>query len=115
MIFKAVGRSLPYSNWEEAVDSLNKAVLASPNDSAIRNDLAAALVQTGNIDAAMPHFIRTVGEAEAHYNVGLILHQQRDLDAAEQQFRQALDRKPELQPAQQWLATVMNEQQTQLN
>ncbi|MEZ6055659.1 MAG: tetratricopeptide repeat protein [Planctomycetaceae bacterium] len=99
--------------WDSAVDSLNRAVLAAPNDTTIRYDLAVALVQTGHIDAALPHFIRTVGAAEANYNVGLILYQQGDLAGAEQQFRIAVARKPSLAPAQQWLDTVIAQQHSQ--
>lgn len=98
--------------WSDATNSLNRAVLAAPNDTSIRYDLAVALVQTGDIDAAMPHFIRTVGTAEAHYNVGLILHQRGELAASEEQFRMAIARKPDMLPAQKWLETVQEEQQT---
>lgn len=96
--------------WDEAVELLNKAVVESPNERAYRYDLAVALVRTDNVESALPHFIRTVGDAEAHYNVGLILHQQGKLVESEQQFRMALSRKPDLEQAQYWLNTVMREQ-----
>lgn len=95
--------------WHEAAELLNKAVVATPSDRAIRYDLAVSLVRTDNIEAALPHFIRTVGDAEAHYNIGLILHQQGRRDESAAQFRLALAKKPDLQQAQYWLDIVMRE------
>jgi Flp pilus assembly protein TadD len=96
--------------WDDAAASLNQAVLAAPEDKTIRYELAVALVQAGDVDAALPHFIRTVGDAEAHYNVGLILHGRGDLPASEQRFRLAIAKKPDLAPAREWLETVLQEQ-----
>jgi tetratricopeptide (TPR) repeat protein len=103
-IYAAQGR------WDEGAELLNKAVLAAPNEKAYRYDLAVALVHADNIEAALPHFIRTVGDAEAHYNVGLILHQQGRLVESEEQLRLALSRKPDLQQAQYWLDVVRRQQ-----
>lgn len=97
--------------WDEAADLLNAAVLAEPSNNAMRYDLAVALVQAGNIDAALPHFIRTVGDAEAHYNVGLILQRAGHLPESEQQLRLALAKDPHLQQAQHWLQIVQQQQQ----
>ncbi|MEZ6064722.1 MAG: tetratricopeptide repeat protein [Planctomycetaceae bacterium] len=94
-------------DWDRAATVLEKAVLVAPDDKAIRYELAVALVHTGQIDSALPHFIRTVGDAEAHYNVGLILHQNGELADSEKQFRLALSKKPELDSARYWLETVV--------
>lgn len=96
--------------WTEATDLLNRAVLAAPGDRAVRYDLAVALVNAGNVDAALPHFIRTVGDAEAHYNVGLILHRQGRLAESEQQLQLALKKKPDLEQARYWLSIVQRQQ-----
>jgi tetratricopeptide (TPR) repeat protein len=92
--------------WPEAVDALNKAMLAAPVERQYRYDLAVAMVQSGDVNAAMPHFIRTVGDAEAHYNVGLILQQQGRLADAEQQMLLAVTKKPDLHEAQYWLDEI---------
>jgi len=96
--------------WEEAREALTKAMLAEPDETQARYALAVALVHTGKVDAALPHFIRTVGDAEAHYNVGLILQQQGNLQDAERHFALAVSKKPELVAAQNWLAHVRQQQ-----
>lgn len=96
--------------WHEAAELLNQAMLAAPDDATIRYDLAVALAEAGNIPAALPHFISTVGDAEAHYNIGLILHRQGRLTESEQHFRIALTKRPDLQQAQYWLDAIQREQ-----
>lgn len=98
--------------WDEAVEALTKAMLAEPNETQTRYALAVALVHTGNVEAALPHFIRTIGDAEAHYNVGLILHQKGQLEDSERHFALAVSKKPELVAAQNWLAHVRQERQS---
>ncbi len=90
--------------WKEASEFLTKAMLAEPDESRYRYALAVALVQTGDVDSALPHFIRTIGDAEAHYNVGLILQENGKLSEAERQFALAVAKKPEFPAAQHWLA-----------
>ncbi|MFV0442745.1 MAG: tetratricopeptide repeat protein [Planctomycetaceae bacterium] len=97
--------------WKDAADLLNEAILADPANNAIRYDLAVALVQSGNVDSALPHFIRTVGDAEAHYNVGLILQRAGRLSESEEQLRLAIAKDPELEEARYWLEQVQQQQQ----
>lgn len=92
--------------WEAAIVVLSKAVKAAPNDVHIRHHLAVALARAGHVDAAMPHFMKSVGEAEAHYNVGVILYESGDLEASELQLVQALRKNPNLEVAQQQLDDV---------
>jgi len=96
--------------WDDAVTTLNKAVLANPNAIAVRYDLAVAMVHNGNIDGSLPHFIRTVGDAEAHYNVGLILQQEGHVAQSADQFRLALAKKPTLAAARQHLEQLEQQQ-----
>ncbi len=98
--------------WPAAIDLLKQAQAAAPSDTAIRFHLGVALAKSGDIAAARPHFVATVGEAEADYNLGLIMHDQGKLDAAEQYFSQAITRKPALEEAQFWLGEVRTEKQT---
>jgi tetratricopeptide (TPR) repeat protein len=97
--------------WPEAVDVLNKAMLAAPTETQYRHDLAVALVHNGNLNAARTHFVRTVGDAAAHYNIGLILHEMGEVDAAEQQMLLAVTKQPELQNAQYWLDEIRRERE----
>jgi tetratricopeptide (TPR) repeat protein len=96
--------------WPEAVEMLNKAMLAAPAERQYRYDLAVAMVRVGDINGAMPHFIRTVGDAEAHYNVGYILHQEGRLAEAEQQMLLAVTKKPDMHEAQVWLDEIRRSQ-----
>ena len=95
--------------WDEATELLNQAVLADPANESLRYDLAVAQVESGNVDAALPHFIRTVGDAEAHYNIGLILHRAGRLPESEQQFRLALAKKPTFAEARYWLDQIQQQ------
>lgn len=92
--------------WPEAVDQLKKAMLAAPAEREYRYDLAVALVHTGDINAALPHFFRTVGDAEAHYNVGLILKDEGRLGEAQEHLLLAVTKRPDLHQAQYWLDEV---------
>lgn len=98
-------------DWKAASEALNKAMLAAPDNSEYRYHLAVSLVHLGDVDAALPHFIRTIGDAEAHYNVGLILQQNDQLEEAERQFQIALTKKPDLQAAQRWLVHLRQHRQ----
>ncbi len=89
--------------WDDAVEAFNQASLADPGQSGYRFQLAVALTHAGKVEMAMPHFIRTVGDAEAHYNVGRILHDEGRLQEAEEHFVLAVAKKPDLEAAHEWL------------
>jgi tetratricopeptide (TPR) repeat protein len=97
--------------WSEAAGSLNKAMLAAPTEEQYRYDLAVSLVHTGNVRAAETQFVRCVGDAAAHYNIGLILHEMGQTDAAEQQMLMAVTKEPNLQNAQYWLDEIHRERE----
>lgn len=100
--------------WSEAVPTLNQAIQAAPEEKNYRYHLAMALAKAGQFDQAGPHFIQSVGPAAAHYNIGLILYEQGNLAASEQQFVQAIVKDPQLDSAQYWLDEVRREQETQI-
>ena len=98
--------------WSEAVGPLNKAMLAAPEVPQYRYDLAIALAYAGQVDAALPLFVRTVGDAEAHYNVALILKDQDQTDQAIHELELALAKKPKPdtdKKAQHWLRQLRGE------
>lgn len=89
--------------WDEAAEAFNQAALTDPAQTAYRFHLAVALTHAGKVEMALPNFIRTVGHAEAHYNVGRILHDKGRLAEAEQHFAMAVAEGPELTEAHEWL------------
>lgn len=92
--------------WPQAVEQLKRAMLAAPAEKSYRYDLAVAMVHMGDINGALPHFVRTVGDAEAHYNVGLILKDEGKLAQAQEHLLLAVTKKPDLHQAQYWLDEV---------
>jgi len=99
-----------HKRWPEAVVYFQKAVLADPSDRQTRTDLAISLVHQGDIEGALPHFIRTVGDAEAHYSAAVVLNEDGRVSDAEQQLRLALAKKPQLMPAKHLLAEISRPQ-----
>ena len=100
--------------WDESIDMLNAAMMAAPEDTMHRYQLAVALARSGDIDLAMPHFVKSVGDAEAHYNVGYILYQQGNLEASENHLLQAVVKRADLVEAQQMLDEVRRDRENQL-
>lgn len=98
--------------WPQAIDVLKQGLQAAPNDDTIRFHLAVATAKSGDLATAKPLFVNSVGEAEADYNLGLILHDQGKLDLAEQHFVQAVVKKPTLEQAQYWLNEIRVEKET---
>lgn len=94
------------NRWPEAIEQLNAAVLAAPNTVEYRYQLAVALAHSNDPDAALPHFARTVGPAEAHYNLGYLLQEQGRAREAERHLVEALRQRPDLHVAQTLLDEV---------
>ncbi len=95
--------------WDDAVDSLNKAMLAGPGEPLYQFHLAVAKTKQGDIQGAVPLFARTVGEAEGHYNIGRILTSEGRISEARGQFQLALMKKPSLVDAQQMLQKLQSQ------
>jgi Tfp pilus assembly protein PilF len=98
--------------WPQAIDILKQALQVAPKDDTIRFHLAVATAKSGDLTTARSLFINCVGEAEADYNLGLILHEQGKLELSEQYFVQALVKKPTLEQAQFWLDEIRVEKET---
>jgi Tfp pilus assembly protein PilF len=94
------------SNWRKSVEYLTAANKANPDEKLFRHHLAVALANSGDVDAALPLFAQCVGDAAAHYNIGVILHQQGQTAASERHLRQALALKPDFEEAKFWLGEV---------
>ncbi len=104
---------LTQNRYAEAAASLQRGLSVAPDNRRLRHKLGIALARGGNIVAAEPQFVQAVGDAEADYNIGLILYEQGHTAEAEQRFLQAVLKKPTLAPAQHWLDTVRQEHDAQ--
>jgi len=95
----------------EALPLLNKAMLTDPANKVYRFHLAVALAKSGDATAAYPHFVQSVGEPTAHYNLGMILKTQGRYAQAEEHLLQAVTKKPDFDAAKQALTLVRQQAQ----
>ncbi|PKN12402.1 MAG: hypothetical protein CVU69_07930 [Deltaproteobacteria bacterium HGW-Deltaproteobacteria-4] len=79
---------------EEAVTILSGALALDTKNSRILANLATAYLLKGDKDKALKIFRQTVGEAEAHNNIGYLYMTQSRWDEAEKAFRKALELSP---------------------
>ncbi len=87
-------------DWKQAVEKHQAAVKQAPDDLRYQFLLGVALARSGDFDGAFPYFIRSVGDAHAHYNIGYIQFETGNKAGALQHFEQALALKPDLEAAQ---------------
>jgi len=97
-------------DWDKAIESYNKAVQNDPRNDNYRYQLALTMVRANRIEASLPHFAATVGDAAGHYNIGLILRENGDLPGAEEHLQIALRKRPDMADAKHWLVEVRREQ-----
>ncbi len=97
------------NDWPKAIEAHRAAVKAAPDDQRYQYLLGVALAKSGDIDASYPYFARSVGDAEAHYNIGLILNQTGDVAGCQERLEQALALKPDLTAAQTLLERLQQE------
>jgi len=100
--------------WNEATATLQKAMAAAPQEKAYQFHYGIALGKAGRVSEAVPLLVASVGSAATHYNIGVILHEQGDLAASEEEFASAVMENPRMQQAQQWLADVRRERELQI-
>ncbi len=112
-VMDAIGQFYVAQNkFPQAIDILKQALQTAPADETVRFHLAVAMAKSGDISGARPLFVNAVGEAEADYNIGVILHDQGKLEQAEPFFVQAIVKKPTLDQAQYWLNEIRVEKET---
>jgi arylsulfatase A-like enzyme/tetratricopeptide (TPR) repeat protein len=96
--------------WQEAELQLLAALKTDPNSPEACNALGSVYFRLGNLSGANDAFSKAIQLeprfAWAHYNLGLVLHQQAKNEEAARHFRQALAVDPQLQPARQALASI---------
>ena len=112
LVIESLGQFyLTQNRFDEAVRHLSRGIELTPGNNRMRHRLAVALAKQGNITASEPHFAQSVGDAEADYNIGLILYEQGQVKQAEDRFLSAVLKKPTLSQAQNWLDAVRQETQ----
>lgn len=99
-------------NWKKALDKLREASKISPDDPNFQYLLAVATARSGDLDAAYPMFVRSVGEATAHYNIGYICFENGNSAEALEHLREALHLNPELAAAQTMVDKIENKPRT---
>jgi tetratricopeptide (TPR) repeat protein len=91
------------NQWQDARKVLQAAVEGSPHSSRLNFELAVADARCGDYVSALAHFERSVGTAQAHYNLGVLLHEAGLTEASVYEFQQALQHEPRLTQAREWL------------
>jgi protein O-mannosyl-transferase len=85
--------------WHDSVTLFSHALEVTSRNGVAENNLGAALVETGQPQAALPHFLAAVqfapDLASAHYNLGVLFQQQNQLIDAAAQYRQAIAVSPD--------------------
>jgi tetratricopeptide (TPR) repeat protein len=111
--WKVLGVALK-SQGKDALVALKKATELLPNDAESHSNLALALQDLGQLDAAVASCRRALlirpDFAEAHNNLSNALRELRQLDAAAESCRRALEIKPDLAEAHHSLGVVLRNQ-----
>ena len=84
---------------DNALAMLQQAVQLKPESTLYRNNMAAVLVEANRSADAVALLAPTYGTAVAYYNVGYLLQQRNESQAAVEHFAAALDANPSLEPA----------------
>lgn len=92
--------------WPQAIEKMRAAQDLEPYETIYAYHLAVVEAGAGEFDAAFEHFKRSVGEAHAHFNLGVVLNQHGHSAEAESHAMKALKLKPELKQAQDLLASI---------
>ena len=89
--------------YHDSITSLQKAVQLQPQKPLYRNNLAAVLVETGDVDGAYAQLAAVHEEAVAYYNLGYLMYRKGQPKAAAVLFNKALERKPSMAEARIFL------------
>lgn len=95
-----------HKEWGPAIDSLKKASDLDPEDRTCSQTLAYTLARAGRFDESYACFRKTLGAAQAYYNIARMLHHLDQDDASRQYLQLALQADPALEPARQFLVRL---------
>ena len=97
--------------WTDALPTFQRAMAGAPQDQTYQYHYAIALARSGQIKEAEPLLVRSVGKANADYNIGVILHERGDVVGSEERFMAAIVENPRLEAAQHWLQEIRRDRQ----
>ncbi len=95
-----------HKEWEPAIEHLKKASELDPEDRACSQTLAYTLARAGRFDESFACFTKTLGAAQAHYNIARMLHHLNEDDASKQRLQLALQADPKFEPARELLVRL---------
>ena len=95
-----------HKEWGPAIENLKKASDLDPDDRVCSHTLAYTLARAGRYDESFACFTKTLGAAQAHYNIARMLHHLNQDEASKQHLQLALQADPTLEPARQLLVRL---------
>lgn len=98
-----------HGDMNNALSMIDRAIQLDPENVRFRNNMATLLIREGDTDTALSHLTAVHPPAAAHYNAGVLLHQQKRIGQAEAQFELALQHDPELHAARGLLAQLQQQ------
>jgi tetratricopeptide (TPR) repeat protein len=90
----------------EVLKLLPQAIQNNPEDRSLRSQMGVALVKAGQYEAAIPHFTKIGGQANAYATIGQLLASENKTAEAQSYLQRAIDRNPKLEGAKQALAKL---------
>lgn len=97
------------NQWDAAIVSYNHAVRLDPDNRTYRKNLAFTLARSGRYADGYEAISRCMKEAEARYNIAMVMAYNGDVDKARMELRLALQADPNFSPASDKLATLPNQ------
>ncbi len=94
------------SKLSQSLAVLQQAVKIDPHKTMYRNNLASVLAETGRDQEAFEQLAAVNPPAVAHYNMGYLLYQRDQYDAAARHFARAVEADPSMTAAQEMLAKL---------
>jgi tetratricopeptide (TPR) repeat protein len=92
--------------WGAALDCLTKAADLNPDNRDYVNTLGFTLAKVGRLDEGASCLAKTMGKAEAHFNVARLLERENQVEMSKHHLRLALQLKPDHRPAGELLAQL---------
>jgi tetratricopeptide (TPR) repeat protein len=92
--------------WSDALESLSRATQLDPEDRRFADTLAVVLAAAGRYEESLQAFSRFNQEATAHYKLACTLRRLQQPDLCRRQLELALEKDPQLAPAQTLLAEL---------
>jgi Tfp pilus assembly protein PilF len=92
--------------WDQAIACLSKAVTLEPGNAVYSNNYGWTLARAGYQQESFDHFCRTVGEAQANYNLARMSMHTGNTELGRRYLEQALKVNPQFTDAQELLAQL---------